>query len=135
VTEISYPYTARDGTCYYDQAEKSTYLNDYGWLAQPIEDCLLEVLYEYGPVACAIDASHNSFQLYNGGVYDEPTCSSTDLDHEVLTVGYGSDGGKDYWIVKNSWGTGWGESGYIRMSRNKNNQCGIATDGGVPLID
>jgi cathepsin L len=63
---------------------------------------LLEVVYGYGPVACAIDAFHYTFRLYSSGIYDESTCSFTDLDHEVLTIGWGDASGTDYWIVKNS---------------------------------
>ena len=102
------------------------------------EEELKSAVANIGPVAILIDASQNSFQFYRTGVYNEPQCGNRnrDLDHAVLAVGYSTDEetGQDYWLVKNSWGTYWGDQGYIKMRRNNNNACGVATHASVPLV-
>ncbi|KAL5216590.1 hypothetical protein ABZP36_007991 [Zizania latifolia] len=85
------------------------------------------------PVSVAIEAGGREFQLYHSGVFSG-RCG-TNLDHGVVTVGYGTENGKDYWIVRNSWGPKWGEAGYIRMERNINvttGKCGIAMMASYP---
>jgi cathepsin L len=133
-TEESYPYTARDGNCKFNPANVGANMTDFVEVAQDDEDALKTAVANIGPIAVGIDASHFSFQLYSGGIYDEPRCSSTRLDHAVLVIGYGTENGKDYWLVKNSWGKSWGIDGYIKMSRNVNNQCGIAHDASYPIV-
>jgi cathepsin L len=132
-TEASYPYTAEDGTCQYNPANCGSLLVAFQDVQSGSESALQTASATIGPVSVAIDASHSSFQMYSSGVYYEPDCSATQLDHGVLVVGYGTSAGSDYWIVKNSWGTDWGMNGYIWMSRNRNNNCGIATMASYPL--
>jgi cathepsin L len=130
-TESSYPYTAEDGTCQFNSANVGAHLKSYTNVNSGDENDLQEKVHQ-GPTSVAIDASHSSFQFYSSGVYNEPACSTSQLDHGVLAVGWGVDSGTDYWTVKNSWGTDWGLNGYIWMSRNAQNQCGIATMATLP---
>lgn len=131
-TEESYPYEAKDGKCRYSSSKIGATVSGH-MDVKPGEDNLQEAVASVGPISVAIDANHQSFQLYHSGVYDEPDCTEN-LDHGVLAVGYGSEDGKDYWLVKNSWGLGWGDKGYIKMARNKENQCGIALMASYPLV-
>jgi cathepsin L len=126
-TEASYPYEATSGigNCRFDPSNVGATLTGFTDILTGSEPQLTSAL-DGQAVSVAIDASHISFQLYTSGVYNEPLCTHN-LDHGVFAVGYGNDpSAGDYYIVKNSWGTSWGEKGYINMSRNKNNQCGIA---------
>jgi len=134
-TESSYPYQGVDASCRFKP--RNIGATDTGFIDIPAgnETKLKEAVGTVGPVSVAIDASHESFQFYSSGVYDEKECSSEELDHGVLAIGYGTTpDGIDFWLVKNSWGTTWGDGGYIKMSRNKHNQCGIATSASYPLV-
>ena len=81
------------------------------------------------PVSIAIEADTRIFQFYSGGVITDTSCG-TDLDHGVLIVGYGEENGSLYWLVKNSWGSDWGDNGYVKILRTNSTDsdgiCGIA---------
>lgn len=133
-TEKSYPYEAEDETCRFKKRTVGATDTGFTDIPEGDEEALMKAVATVGPVSVAIDASHESFQFYSSGVYYEPDCSSEELDHGVLVVGYGTEDGEDYWLVKNSWGTQWGEDGYIKMARNRDNNCGIATSASYPLV-
>lgn len=88
-----------------------------------------------GPVSVAVEADQNAWQFYHSGVMSDSSCG-TQLDHGVLAVGYGTDGGQDYYIVKNSWGNSWGEQGFIRLWRNGDGAgiCGVQSAPVYPVI-
>jgi len=126
--ESDYKYTGQDGTCKTGKPVKAT-CKGYTDVPSGNEASLLTQVNK-GPVSVAVEADQSAWQFYSGGVLDDASCGEN-LDHGVLAVGYGTDGGKNYWIVKNSWGTSWGESGYIRLVRDKD-QCGIALAASQP---
>ncbi|KAI1902309.1 hypothetical protein AGOR_G00043440 [Albula goreensis] len=125
-SDSSYPYEYREGRCRYTVKNRAGYCLGYHILPRGNEKALQNAVANVGPISVGINAMLPSFHNYRGGLYNEPLCSSKTTNHAVLVVGYGTDKGQDYWLVKNSWGTGWGEKGFIRMARNKNNLCGIA---------
>jgi len=127
-TETSYPYTARDGACRFNKDNVGGNASHCVTIPTGDENALKEAVGTIGPVAVAISVD-NAFANYKSGVYTDNSCPNREnqLSHAVLVVGYGSENGQDYCIVKNSWGGSWGDGGFIKMRRNFRNMCGIAT--------
>ncbi|NXW09574.1 CATS protein, partial [Fregetta grallaria] len=132
-SDDSYPYTAQNGTCQYNASTRAATCSKYVELPEADEAALKDAVANVGPVSVAIDATQPTFFLYRSGVYDDPRCTQ-EVNHGVLVIGYGTLNDKDYWLVKNSWGVSFGDEGYIRMSRNHANHCGIASYASYPLI-
>jgi len=131
-SETQYPYTAQDGTCQTNVTSVTT-ISSFTDVTSGSETALLSAV-NIGPVSVAIEADQPCFQFYSGGILSDPSCGMQ-LDHGVLAVGYATDSTTNtpYWIVKNSWGTSWGESGYVRMIRGQN-ECGIAQEASYPVV-
>ncbi|PON90985.1 Cyseine protease [Trema orientale] len=128
-TEEDYPYQGRETSCNKAKLKRHVVTIDgYTDVAQSNEKQLLQAVATQ-PVSVGICGSERAFQLYSKGIFKGPC--STALDHAVLIVGYDSENGVDYWIVKNSWGTQWGMNGYIHIERNNGNSQGIC---GINLL-
>lgn len=126
----AYPYTARNGQCA-TSCERVATISSYKTVWPSTK--ALESAVDLGPVSVAIQASRLPFIFYNGGILSG-WCGQN-LDHGVLLVGYGTEGGQDYWIVKNSWGWWWGERGYIRIAKGEgSNKCGILSQASFPIV-
>ncbi|XP_070661752.1 probable cysteine protease RD21B [Malus domestica] len=135
--EADYPYHARDGSC--DPNGKNARvvsIDGYEDVSENDEKSLKKAM-AHQPVSVAIEAGGREFQLYQSSIQGVFTgrCG-TDLDHGVVAVGYGTENGVDYWIVRNSWGPSWVEAGYIRLERNvasaNTGKCGIAIEASYP---
>jgi len=131
-TEAAYPYTGKDGTCKKTSCTVSTNSKISNYKDVAHNEGALGSAADIEPISVAIEADQSGFQLYKSGIFCG-ACGTT-LDHGVLVVGYGEDasGANPYWKVKNSWGTSWGEAGYIQMCRNSD-KCGIANEPSYPL--
>ena len=130
--EADYPYANKKGTCQQDSSKfVDMKVTGYVKLGPESEDTfspcdegeMKEFLYQTGPLAIALNAT--PLQFYTSGIADYASwlCGTSGINHAVTLVGYGT-GSKDYWIVRNSWGKNWGESGYFRIVRGTG-CCGI----------
>ncbi|XP_033213756.1 cathepsin L1-like [Belonocnema kinseyi] len=117
----SYPYVAKEGTCKYKSSQSVAKVKSWAILPARDERALETAVATIGPIAVSINASPKTFQLYHTGIYDDPACVSSTVNHAMLLVGYSPK----YWILKNWWGNTWGENGYMRLAKNKN-RCGVA---------
>ena len=137
--EFSYPYEALDTNCKIQPGQNSsivgaTTIKSFN-ITEGDEESLMHHLVRKGPISIAFEVV-DDFRLYKSGVYTSKTCKNgpKDVNHAVLVVGYGIEHGIPHWLIKNSWGTNWGEEGYFKMERGKN-MCGIATCASFPIID
>ncbi|XP_005078488.1 cathepsin R [Mesocricetus auratus] len=135
--EATYPYEGREGPCRSNPQNSIAEITGFVSLPES-EDILMGAVASIGPISAGIDASHSSFRFYNKGIYHEPNCSSDYVTHGILVVGYGFEGnetdGNNYWLIKNSWGKKWGLGGYMKIAKDKNNHCGIASFARYPTV-
>ena len=133
-SENSYPYNAKGGDC--QKCDPVVQISSCVDVTKNNQVDLKEAV-SRGPVSIAIEADTKTFQLYTGGVLTSSACG-TNLDHGVLIVGYGSESGTEYWLVKNSWGPSWGDNGYIKIERSDSTNdpgvCGIAMQPSYPVV-
>ncbi|KAJ8665128.1 hypothetical protein QAD02_006790 [Eretmocerus hayati] len=133
-TEESYPYEAEDGKCRFNPSNIGANITGYNDIEEGDEEDLKSAVATVGPVSVGIYASEK-FMAYDSGVFEDEDCHYYGPNHAVLVVGYGTtDKGRDYWLVKNSWGKDWGDNGYVKMVRNKNNSCHIASVASYPTM-
>uniref|UniRef100_A0A6B2FXU9 Cathepsin L2 (Trinotate prediction) n=1 Tax=Myxobolus squamalis TaxID=59785 RepID=A0A6B2FXU9_MYXSQ len=118
-----------------DQKKRKVYkLKGYGVIGRGKELELIETLQKTKPISIIMDSNHMEFLFYKTGVLRIPTCSSENLNHAALAVGYNlEDGNNRHLIVKNSFGSQWGEGGYFRIALFEGNMCGIATRATFPI--
>ena len=121
--EKDYRYTATDGSCQYDESKGVTNVSSYGKTHGT--DANLARL-DQQPVNVAVAAGNNVFMNYQSGIITADLGCPTKIDHAIVAVGWGVENGVQYYIVRNSWGTSWGEKGFVRMATSHGQGvCGI----------
>lgn len=133
--EKYYSYTGAVGECK-PKLNRVNFLieGDYSF-TDGNEDELKAALYLLGPISIIFDHLHHSFFQYSKGIYYEPNCiESNEFTHGALIVGFGSENGIEYWTIKNSFGSIWGEKGFFKIARNKDNHCLIGKYAMIPIL-
>ncbi|XP_061711458.1 procathepsin L-like [Cydia pomonella] len=113
--EEDYPYTEKQQHCHEDQSKGVVLVKDGHEVEMPNEEELKKLLSYYGPLSVGVNSV--DFHHYERGILEPNLCKGLQINHGVLLVGYGEENGKQYWLIKNSWGANWGEKGYVRLRR------------------
>ena len=137
-SEQSYPYTSSAGSSGRCKSSCDPQVTIHACSdVEPSNQLALKEAVAYGPVSIAIEADQRVFQSYSSGVITSDSCG-TNLDHGVLIVGYGTESGVDYWLVKNSWSSDWGDQGYVKIERSDSKSdlgiCGVAMQPSFPIV-
>ena len=131
----TYPMEDTQFRCRYNSTLSLAKMKTFVIIPPGNETLLRDIVAAVGPVSIGMHGSLNTFYSYSNGIYFDSNCSTTKLDHAVVLIGYGTDDEfGDYWLAKNSWGEMWGEAGYFRIARNRNNHCGIASYIVYPIV-
>jgi C1A family cysteine protease len=133
MTQSSYPYRAVQGACRFSSANTGKTTTGYVNVAGNNPTAMKSAL-AGRPLAVSIEADRAVFQNYASGIFNSTQCG-TNLDHAVIVVGWGTSGTTEYWTVRNSWGTSWGERGYIRMAITSGaGVCGVQVQPLYPSV-
>jgi C1A family cysteine protease len=131
----SYPLGESQYPCKFNASQIAAEVKSFGYI-QGDEKKLKLALASIGPLSVGINGGINSFFNYGSGVYDDEACDEN-INRAVLLIGYGTDFSyqppMDYWIIKNSWSSYWGEEGYMRLERGVN-RCGISNYVVYPVV-
>ena len=131
-SESNYPYNAKQGPCHFDKNKTIARITDFHIDHSRNEEVLKNAVATIGPIAVGIKVV-KSLSSYRGGIYHATDCQGF-MNHGVLAVGYGTEKGQDYWLIKNTWGVKWGISGYLKLARNKDNMCAIGKYQTYPIF-
>eukprot|EP00794_Sanderia_malayensis_P004561 gene4561-5158_t len=127
-------YLAQEGVCHFNDTLLGAKPDAFAYVPRYNDSALKRSIAKYGPAAISINVSPMSFKFYSSGIYHDPDCWPNRTRHSALVIGYGSENGKEYWIVKNSWSDTWGEKGYMRVAM-KGNVCGVTEAPVVALVN
>jgi C1A family cysteine protease len=137
--ETEYPYTSGGGDdstdCLYDAHSKTAVKVVGSASVTQDSSSQMKAALSQQPLSVLIEADKRVFQTYSSGVLTSTACG-TQLDHAVLAVGYGTENGQDYWLVKNSWDTTWGDNGYIKLGMDSSTgTCGVQMGPSFPTAN